>query len=243
MDFKVIRNDIVHMDVDAIVLPANSKLREGSGTSTAIFRSAGREQLEKACEGIIKRKGDVRVGTAVPTLGFGLEATYILHAVVPSWRGGNHHEYELLSSAYYSTLKLADMMGCESLAVPLLAAGNNGFDLDLAIEIARKSIEAYEPTNKLSDVYLVIYGMRAADKFRKLEIPFEEVIDEAYVLGNNESFIRQKPSIKRRLKKIAKQYSEEAIDQALDFFEDPETVKAIIKNGKDIALIAIKALK
>lgn len=242
MDFKVIRNDIVRMDVDAVVLPANSKLKEGSGTSTAIFRNAGREELEKACRGIIKRKGDIRVGTAVPTLGFGLEATYILHAVVPSWRGGDHHEYELLSSAYYSTLKLADMMGCESLATPLLAAGNNDFDLDIAIEIARKSIEAYEPTNKLSEVYLVIYGMHAADKFRKLGISFDEIIDEAFVLGNDESFTPQKVSIKRRLKRIAKQYCKEAIDQALDFIEDPDTVEAIIKKGKIIALSAIKAL-
>ena len=243
MEFSVIRNDISLMDVDAIVLPANPELREGSGTSTAIFRKAGRRELENACRGIIKRKGAIRRGTAVPTLGFNIDATYIIHAVVPVWIDGKSKEYEILSSAYYSTLKLADMMGCESLAIPLLAAGNNRFNLDLAIEIAIKSIEAYEPTHKLSDVYLVIYGMHAAEKFRKMGIPFEEMIDEAYVLGNDESYKPHRNGKKKRVKKIAKQYLDEAINQALDFIEDPDNVKQIIKAGVDIATIVIKANK
>ena len=160
MDYIVTRNDITRMDVDAIVLPANSKLKEGSGASTAIFRKAGREELTKACTNITRKKGDIRVGTAVPTLGFDLDATYVIHAVVPQWRDGHSNEYELLSSAYYSSLELADLLSCESVAIPLLAAGNNGFDLDLAIEIALKSIDAFEPSNRLTEVHLVIYGIQ-----------------------------------------------------------------------------------
>lgn len=42
MKLEVIRNDITNMCVDAIVLPANFRLKEGSGTSNAIFEKAGR---------------------------------------------------------------------------------------------------------------------------------------------------------------------------------------------------------
>ena len=240
MDYIVTRNDITLMDVDAIVLPANSKLKEGSGASTAIFRKAGREELTKACADITRKKSDISVGTAVPTLGFDLEATYIIHAVVPQWRDGHSNEYELLSSAYYSSLELADLLSCESVAIPLLAAGNNGFDLDLAIEIALKSIDAFEPSNRLTEVHLVIYGMRAADKFRKLHIPFSEEIDEAYVLGHNESYHPQQRKPKRGLKNVAKKYLDEAIKQAGEYFSDPENVKKIVQFGIGIVVDRIK---
>lgn len=49
MNFDVVQNDITNMMVDAIVLPANEKLKEGSGTSKAIFTKAGRKELIKAC--------------------------------------------------------------------------------------------------------------------------------------------------------------------------------------------------
>ena len=48
MDFEIVRNDITNMKADAIVLPANTYLKEGSGTSQAIFEKAGRAKLEKA---------------------------------------------------------------------------------------------------------------------------------------------------------------------------------------------------
>lgn len=51
MQFEITRNDITNMAVDAIVLPANLRLREGSGTSKAVFEKAGRKELEKACKG------------------------------------------------------------------------------------------------------------------------------------------------------------------------------------------------
>lgn len=43
MEFQIIRNDVSIMAVDAIVLPANKQLHEGSGTSKAIFERAGRK--------------------------------------------------------------------------------------------------------------------------------------------------------------------------------------------------------
>ena len=49
MTIEIVRNDITNMKADAIVLPANKYLKEGSGTSKAIFEKAGRAQLEKAC--------------------------------------------------------------------------------------------------------------------------------------------------------------------------------------------------
>ncbi len=101
MDFCIERGNIVHCDTDAIVLPANTMLKEGSGTSHAIFSAAGRSKLTKACKGI---KVPLEVGMAVPTSGYNLKASFIIHAVVPKWIDDSHNEYELLSTAYRSSL-------------------------------------------------------------------------------------------------------------------------------------------
>ena len=71
----------------------------------------------------------------------------------------------------YSALELADIMECKSIAFPLLASGNNGYDLELALEVALKSIETYNAKN-LSIVMLVVFGNHISDivKSKGLEV-------------------------------------------------------------------------
>lgn len=78
---------------------------------------------------------------------------YIIHAVVPRWVDGEHDEYDLLSSAYLASLNIAEIMRCDSIAFPLLASGNNGFDKELAIQIAKESIGQFTG-DSLKNVYL-----------------------------------------------------------------------------------------
>lgn len=40
MKYQIERNDIMNMQVDAVVIPANKLLQEGKGTSTAIYEEA-----------------------------------------------------------------------------------------------------------------------------------------------------------------------------------------------------------
>lgn len=80
MNFTVVRANIINVSADAMVLPANEKLKEGSGTSKAIFDAAERSKLSKACAEI----GHCDTGSAVPTPAFDLNAKYIIHAAVPN---------------------------------------------------------------------------------------------------------------------------------------------------------------
>lgn len=186
MQFSVQRNDIANMAVDAIVLPANSRLMIGSGASRAIFDRAGKDELEKECKLRLteakRKKAKLVPGATVATHAFALPASVILHTIVPRWKDGKHDEYQQLCLAYLSALSTADRMGLTSLAIPVLASGNNGFDADLAIEVATKSIEAFKPDNKLSQVILVTFGEDITRKVRELGYDVEEAIDQSYVL-------------------------------------------------------------
>ena len=218
MDFKVQRNDITNVEVDAIVCPQNPMLKEGPGTSVAIFEKAGRSRLKKACA----QKGEVRVGSTVVTSAFDLPSKIILHTVVPKWRGGNHHEYEQLCEAYLSALSVADSAGCESLAFPLLSSGNNGFDLGLAAGVAIRSIHEFEPKNKLSLVYLVTYGRRATQFMRDRGYEVEDIIDERYVQENDERYKSDVVHAVNAAKDAAQPFVDQAIKVAEDLVNDPE---------------------
>ena len=45
MPFKIVRNDLTRMQVDAIVNTANSKPIYSSGTDTAVYKAADEEEL------------------------------------------------------------------------------------------------------------------------------------------------------------------------------------------------------
>ena len=52
MPFKIIRNDIVKMECDAIVNTANEDPVCGTGCDRAIYRAAGREELLEIRTGV-----------------------------------------------------------------------------------------------------------------------------------------------------------------------------------------------
>lgn len=83
MPLEIVRNDITRMKVDAIVNAANTELKMGGGVCGAIFRAAGAEELQTACDEI----GNCPVGNAVITDAFMLPAKYIIHTPGPIWQG------------------------------------------------------------------------------------------------------------------------------------------------------------
>lgn len=195
MEFDIVKGDIVDVCADAVVLPANTGLKEGSGASRAIFKAAGRTELMKACA----ERGHCDVGSAVPTEAFKLNADYIIHAVVPRWKDGNHQEYELLSSAYLSALNMADHLECKSIAFPLLSSGNNGFDKELAFQIAKESFESFSG-EYLEKITLVIYESSLALLIKSWGYEVDTVFYEDLI---NERKVKQKEKQDEWIRRVA----------------------------------------
>ena len=136
MPLLFVENDIARMRTDAVVNAANEGLYAGGGVCGAIFRAAGAQQLQQACDAI----GHCPTGQAVATPGFGLAARHIIHAVGPLWRGGGHGEEALLRSAYRNALELARELGCTSVSFPLISAGIYGYPQAEALAVATDEI-------------------------------------------------------------------------------------------------------
>lgn len=84
MPFQIIRNDITKVKADAIVNTANPNVTVGSGTDSAIYQAAGKDQL------LAERKkiGVLKPGEAAPTPAFNLGAKYITHTVYEGYPCG-----------------------------------------------------------------------------------------------------------------------------------------------------------
>ncbi|HEX6655520.1 MAG TPA: macro domain-containing protein [Candidatus Limnocylindria bacterium] len=125
--------DITTEQVDAIGNAANERLRGGGGVDGAIHAAAGPGLLDE----LRRRYPDgTPTGTAVETAGHALPARWVIHAVGPIWRGGGHGEAELLAGAYRASLRLADELGAQSLALPAISMGIYGYPADEAATVA-----------------------------------------------------------------------------------------------------------
>ncbi|MGE7664332.1 macro domain-containing protein [Ureibacillus composti] len=176
MPFQIVRNDITKMKVDAIVNAANSALQMGGGVCGAIFRAAGPNELQKACNQI----GQCAVGEAVITEGFNLPAKYIIHTVGPIWKGGGHQEAEYLASCYKNSLKLAVQQGCQSIAFPLISSGIYRYPKKQALQIAMTSIGEFLLEHEI-DVTMVVFDQDAVQLSEKLFNSIHQYIDDHYI--------------------------------------------------------------
>lgn len=176
MPFEIVRNDIVNMQVDAIVNTANPKPIIGYGCDAGIHQGAGPDLLKAR-----KKIGFIDVGEVAATPGFDLAAKYVLHAVGPIWQGGSKNEENLLRQCYDNALRLARQKRCKSIAFPLLSAGNHGFPKDLALQIAIGAFSSFLMKHEMH-IYLVVFGTDVFSLSEKLFHSVSSYIDENYIL-------------------------------------------------------------
>jgi len=176
MPFEIVRNDITNMQVDAIVNTANPNPIIGYGCDAGIHKKAGPELLAAR-----KQIGAIGVGQVAITPGYKLDAEYVIHAVGPIWQDGKHNEESLLRQCYDRALEVAVEHNCESIAFPLLSAGNHGFPKAKALQIAITSFSTFLMEHDMQ-IYLVVFSNDAFVLSEKLFHSVASYIDENYIL-------------------------------------------------------------
>ena len=174
MPFEIVRNDLVNMQVDVIVNAANPLPVIGYGADSGVHKKAGDRLLAAR-----KEIGEIAFGDAAITPAFDLDAEYVIHAVSPIWQGGEENETTLLESCYRKSLELALEHKCESIAFPLLSAGNHGFPKDLALQIAIRVFSEFLMKHDMQ-IYLVVFNRSAVALSEKLFQSVKSYIDDIY---------------------------------------------------------------
>ena len=163
MALQIIRNNIINVEADAIVNTANPAVGVGRGVDHSIYEAAGWDRLLEARREI----GEMSPGEVAWTPAFDLRAEYIIHTVGPAWRGGGFGERETVARCYRGSLELAEKLGCESIAFPLIATGTYGFPKDEALRIAMSEISSFLLANEM-EVMLVVYDKESFEVSGKL---------------------------------------------------------------------------
>lgn len=165
MSLSIIKTDITTMAVDAIVNAANAGLQMGGGVCGAIFRAAGPQKLQEACN----KLAPIKTGEAVITNGFDAKAKFIIHTAGPIYDPTDKQQAEQLSNCYSNSLKLAAQNNLKSIAFPLISAGIYGYPLNEAIQIAIDSINSFlQKENSQMTVYLAVLDDRILSAAQKM---------------------------------------------------------------------------
>ncbi len=157
--------DLTAVKVDAIVNSTRESLAEGGPLHHAVHAAAGPALLAE-CEALGDcAEGDVRVSGA-----HRLPYRFIIHAVAPTWMGGDHGEAETLASCYRKALELAKARGARSLAFPSLGSGPQPqIPLEVAAPIAVRTILEFLDRNDLPErVVLVCYDVSTYQVHQKV---------------------------------------------------------------------------
>ncbi len=136
---EALEADITQLDVDAIANAANTDLAHGGGVAGAIVRAGGRSIQDES-----DALAPIELGAAVATGAGGLPCRWVIHAA--TMHLGGPTSAEIIRAATAATLRVADELGCRSLALVAFGTGVGGFPLEEAaaieVEEVRRRLEA-----------------------------------------------------------------------------------------------------
>jgi O-acetyl-ADP-ribose deacetylase len=161
----LVQGDITEQAVDAVVNAANSTLMGGGGVDGAIHRKGGPAILD-ACRRLrAERYPDgLPTGEAAATPAGRLPALWVIHTVGPVYSTRQDRSV-LLRRCHVESLRVADALGCGTVAFPAISTGVYGYPLDLAAPVSIASVEAAE--TRVTEVRFVLYDRPAYDAFER----------------------------------------------------------------------------
>lgn len=161
----LVQGDLTEQAVDAIVNAANSSLLGGGGVDGAIHRRGGPTILE-ACRRLRAERypEGLPTGQAIATPGGRLAARWVIHTVGPIYSAGEDRAAQL-ASCHIESLRVADELGCATVAFPAISTGVYGYPLDLAAPIAVGSVVAVD--TRVQEVRFVLFGHAAYTAFER----------------------------------------------------------------------------
>ena len=156
---EVVEGDIAALEVDAVGNAANNALWMGAGVAGALKRAGG-EEIEREAVA----KGPIAVGDAVATTAGRLPARWVIHGAVMGQ--DLRTNADLVERTTASCLRVAEELGCESLALPAFGTGVGGFPLGDCARIMVEATRAHEPRT-LRRVVFAVFGDDARRAFEQ----------------------------------------------------------------------------
>ena len=157
MKLEVLQADVTKLEVDAIANAANTQLLHGGGVAAAISRAGGPVVDEES-----RAAAPIGLGEAVETSAGHMPARWVIHAATMELGGPT--SAEIIAKATWSTLEVAERLGCTSLGLVAFGTGVGGFPLDEAARLMVGAVRVHEPRS-LERVVFAVHGAEAERAF------------------------------------------------------------------------------
>ena len=157
---EIVVGDITRERVDVIVNAAKASLMGGGGVDGAIHRAGGPAILDECKRLRADAYPDgLPTGEAVATTAGRLPAGHVVHTVGPVFRPGfDFSDADLLRNCYTHSINVADALGAETIAFPLISSGVYGWPVGDAVKQALDAISKTRPRN-VKKVRLVLFDV------------------------------------------------------------------------------------
>ncbi len=168
MPLTIVRNNILHMEVDAIVNPTNPTFKTIGGLDKQI-QDIELEHFHRQASVIV----DADFTDVYRFTTCNLQCKYIYNVISPIYIDGYNDEEYSLRKCYKKIIAKAYNDKIESIAIPILSSGFNGFDKELAVRISKEELEILSISFDI-DIYLVVYDLKTYKASLKY---YDEVFD------------------------------------------------------------------
>jgi O-acetyl-ADP-ribose deacetylase len=158
---EVLEADITTLEVDAIANAANTMLWHGGGVAGAIVRAGG-EAIQRESD----ERAPIELGEAVETSGGSLPARWVIHAA--TMEPGGPTSADVIRRATASTLRRADELGVQSLALVAFGTGVGGFPVEQAAAIEVEEVRRHlAGDTSLERIVFTVPGEEARAAFER----------------------------------------------------------------------------
>jgi len=224
MPFKIVRSNIIDMNVDVIVNSTSENYDYVGGAEQEILDKGGNDLYTDRVN-----LGSIYVSESRYTKGYRLLSDYVIHTVGPTWLNEGN-EPVLLRKTYRNVLSMAKALNCDSIAFPLISTGTFGFPKKEALEIAQDVIKEFLEDNEMM-IYLVVYDQESFILSQELFNEVEEYLEDNF---ESEEEIMQlnrmqyksfsEKSLLNRLSDIDEGFSKTLLKLIEDIGEKPSTI-------------------
>lgn len=168
---QITQQNIIKLEVDAIVNAANTSLLGGGGVDGAIHRAAGKDLVAEC-----RTLNGCKTGQAKITGGYRLPAKHVIHTVGPVWNGGGKGEPELLAACYRNSLQLCVDHQLKTVAFPAISCGAYGYPIPQAVRIAVSTVIEFLKINEIPQT--VIFSCFEDQVFQEYQTVVAELVKE-----------------------------------------------------------------
>ncbi|XP_062581102.1 protein mono-ADP-ribosyltransferase PARP14-like isoform X2 [Saccostrea cucullata] len=146
--------DMLELEVDVIVNPANKDMRHIGGLAKIIVEKGGRS-IQEECNDYVRKKGRLMEGQVFLSSAGNLKCKGVVHAVGPVWQNGTNQEEEYLREAVFKSLEATSENRFTSIAFPALCTGVFGYPMREATRVIVVAVRDFFSENSSSPVEAV----------------------------------------------------------------------------------------